>query len=341
MIWMTDKDGNTIFVNEGWIEFTGKKKELEMGHGWEAGIYPEDLQKGKETFNEAMAEKKEFFLEYRLKRHDGKYRWLSEKGSPRYSGSGEFEGFIGTCMDIDEIKEHERRKDDFIIIASHELKTPITSIKGYVQLLVAMFKDYERTRILPPESSVRSSLTTIEKQVNKLTRLLAELLDLSKIETGNLDLEKTVFNLNDLVAETIDEIQLTAPNHVISLSNGDSYKVFADRDRIAQVILNLLTNAVKYSPEAAKVEVKVYDDKNGQVTVSVSDQGIGIDKQEHSRIFERFYRVEGKEEQTYPGFGIGLFIASEIIARHESKLAVKSETGKGAEFSFSLLIANN
>ncbi len=233
-------------------------------------------------------------------------------------------------------QEHERRKDDFIIIASHELKTPITSIKGYVQLLTIMFNEYEKTRNLPSESSVRSSLHTIEKQVNKLARLLSELLDISRMESGKMELNKTVFNLNELIAETIEEVQLTAPDYEIKFSNAPSQMVYGDRDRIAQVILNLLSNAVKYSPNKKNIEVDLHDNSNGEVIVSVKDEGIGIARQEHQKIFGRFYRVEGKSEQTYPGFGIGLYIAYEIIHRHNGTLSVVSEKGKGSVFSFSL-----
>jgi signal transduction histidine kinase len=235
-----------------------------------------------------------------------------------------------------ELKEHERRKDDFIIMASHELKTPITSIKGYVQLLFALFHEYERTGNLPSEDSVRGSLTTIEKQIDKLTRLLSELLDLSQIERGNLRLERKTFNLSELVSETVDEARHAARERQIIFDNAaEEVLVDADRDRIGQVVLNLITNAIKYSDKTEPVKVKM-EQKDGQVFVTVIDQGIGIPQKDHQRIFERFYRVEGKREQTYPGFGVGLYIANEIITRHGGRLSVKSEAGRGSEFTFAL-----
>lgn len=236
---------------------------------------------------------------------------------------------------IREIREHERRKDDFIIMASHELKTPITSIKGYVQLLLALFREFERTRQLPSEEAVRSSLNTVEKQINKLTRLLSDLLDLSRIERGKLELEKKRFNLAELVKETIDEVSHTATGRHIIFKDGFDVEVIGDRDRIGQVMVNLLSNALKYSQAPHPVIVDMHTE-NGHVTVNISDEGIGISEPDQQKIFDRFYRVEGKSEQTYPGFGIGLYIASEIVNRHGGKLTVKSKKGEGSIFGFTI-----
>jgi len=150
-----------------------------------------------------------------------------------------------------------------------------------------------------------------------------------------LELHKTKFNLAGMVEETVEEIRHTASRHAIIIQNDFEGNVYADKDRLSQVLLNLLTNAIKYSPEADSVEVYV-EEKNGSAAIKVKDHGIGIDKKDHSKIFERFYRVEGKSEQTFPGFGIGLFIASEIVRRHEGTLTVESEKNKGSLFKIIL-----
>ncbi len=236
---------------------------------------------------------------------------------------------------IAEIREHEKRKDDFIVMASHELKTPITSIKGYVQLLFALFNEYQRTRELPSEESVSSSLGVIDKQIKKLTRLLSELLDLSRLERGKLELQLNEFNLNEVVKETIDEVRQTASNREIIVEESGTARVMGDRNRIEQVMLNLLTNALKYSEAPDPVNVRI-DATDKEVRVTVRDKGIGINEAEQQKIFERFYRVAGKSEQTYPGFGVGLYIAREIITRHGGQITVKSEKGRGSEFQFVL-----
>lgn len=231
--------------------------------------------------------------------------------------------------------EADKLKSDFIKMASHELKTPITSIKGYVQLLLAMVKEKENEKSLSP-LFVKSSLTNIEKQVNRLTRLMGELLDLSKIESGQLELNKEEFSLNELVIDVVQDVLYTNPKHHINIYHDFTSTISADKDRIGQVLVNLLMNAIKYSPEADKIDVTISQHKNSFVAISIKDFGIGIDKKDHERIFERFYRAEGPAEQTYPGFGIGLFIAKEMVTRHNGEIKVESSKGKGSVFTFTL-----
>jgi signal transduction histidine kinase len=215
------------------------------------------------------------------------------------------------------------------------LKTPITSIKGYVQLLLVIYEEMNDEKLIASKGSVRSSLTTVSKQITKLTRLISDLLDMSRIETGKLDLNYSEFDPVLLVEETVQDIRHISSRHNIVIHNEFEGTLEADRDRIAQVLVNLLTNAVKYSPSTDTIDVNIKGETNS-IAVSVTDYGIGINKSEQARIFERFYRVEGKNELTYPGFGIGLFIASEIVQRHQGTIQVKSEKDKGSVFTFTL-----
>jgi signal transduction histidine kinase len=186
---------------------------------------------------------------------------------------------------------------------------------------------------------LKSSLDIVDRQIVTLTKLISELLDLSKIKSGNLVLNQENFDINELIKDKIDEIKHINAAKSISFSKKGNPIVFADRDRIGQVLINFLTNAVKYSPDTLKIKVKAVV-KNNNVIVYVEDSGIGINKADQEKIFQRFYRVEGKNEKTFPGFGIGLFIASEIIKRHNGKIGVESEPGKGSVFYFSLPILN-
>jgi signal transduction histidine kinase len=165
---------------------------------------------------------------------------------------------------------------------------------------------------------------------------MSELLDLSKIETGRLELNKEIFNLNELVIETVQDILYTNSKHTINIYHDFSCNVYGDKDRIGQVLINFLTNAIKYSPGSDKIEVDIKQANKKFVSVSVKDYGIGIEKKYHEKIFERFYRAQGKEEQTFPGFGIGLFIAKEMIQRHNGTINLESERGKGSVFTFTL-----
>jgi PAS domain S-box-containing protein len=235
--------------------------------------------------------------------------------------------------------EADKLKSDFIKMASHELKTPITSIKGYVQLLLTAQKEHDEEEKIVSPLLLRSSLISIEKQLNRLTRLMSELLDLSRIESGQLELNLEEFSINELVIDVIQDILHTKPRQQINLYHDITCRVHGDKDRIGQVIINLLMNAIKYSPGGDKIDVTIRRHDTGHVGVSITDYGIGIEKKFQEKIFERFYRAEGHEEQTYPGFGIGLFIANEIIQRHGGCIYVTSEKRHGATFTFTLPMA--
>jgi signal transduction histidine kinase len=174
----------------------------------------------------------------------------------------------------------------------------------------------------------------MERQVSRLTRLMSELLDMSRIEAGQLELNKELFSLNELVIEIIQDVLYTNAKFSINVYHDLECMVYADRDRIGQLLTNLLINAIKYSPQTDKIEVKIYRPEKNEAAVSVKDYGIGIAKQDQEKIFERYYRAEGKSEQTYPGFGVGLYIATEIIRRHNGRISVESEKDRGSTFTF-------
>jgi len=334
-LWLTDEEGQNIFVNDTWIHWTGRSLDQQLLQGWVGSVIEEDTETVVNKFHLSFTQRKYFNTEFRFRKTDGQLRWGLAEGYPYYDITETFAGYAGSITDITEIKKLEQRKDDFIKMASHELKTPITSISGYVQLLQNIYNESDNERLHSSKSIVRSSLGTISKQVAKLTRLITELLDLSKIESGKLELNKTEFDLASLVEETVQDVRHTTAKHAIILHNDFEGKLYADKDRIAQVLLNLLTNAVKYSPDSDAIEIYV-EGAGKFVMMRIRDHGIGIEKKEHQKIFERFYRAEGKSEQTYPGFGIGLFIASEIIHRHQGTISVESEKGNGAEFTVML-----
>jgi len=212
--------------------------------------------------------------------------------------------------------------------ASTPSSAPITSIKGYVQFLLKT-----ATSTDPP--LLTNSLASIDKQVSKLTRLISDLLDLTKVDSKDFTLNKEVFNINELVKEAVAEVQNTSLAHTLIIHQKGEYFVEADKTRIFQAITNYLSNAVKYSPKADKVIINIYS-SGRNVVVSVQDFGIGIAKKDQAKIFERFYRVHGKDENTFPGFGIGLFIVREIINRHNGKTWLESEKNKSTTFYFSL-----
>ncbi|MEO7802006.1 MAG: PAS domain-containing protein [Ginsengibacter sp.] len=328
-VWTGDAKGNLNYFNKAVYDYSGLTAEEIEKNGWLQIVHPEERDENVRLWLEAISSGKDFVFEHRFRRADGDYRWQLSRAVPQRDIKGNIKMWVGTSTDIQEIKEQSDEKDYFIGMVSHELKTPITSITGYIQLLQYKYGKGE-------DSFLNNALNIVNKQVTKTTKLISELLDVSKIKSGSLSLNKENFVLTNLISEVIDEVKNINPGYKIDfLNNANNASVCADRDRIGQVLTNLLINAVKYSPEIKQVEVRSFFEDNN-LSVSITDYGIGIKKTDQNKIFERFYRVEGKNEKRFPGFGIGLFVASEIVHRHDGKIGVKSEHGKGSTFYFSL-----
>jgi signal transduction histidine kinase len=228
---------------------------------------------------------------------------------------------------MDEVVRSHQKKDEFIGVASHELKTPLTSVKAYLQLLEKIEKE-------------QPNLTYVHKaqeSMNRLQNLVFDLLDVSKISSGQLQLEIKEFNISELIMDCIHDMQLTTTKHTIIKEGASSNVIIsADRNRVEQVIINLLSNAIKYSPDEKEIIV-TSKKSDSEIIVAVKDFGVGIPKSEHKKIFERFYRATGREFGI-SGFGLGLYICHEIIKRHGGRIWVESEEGKGSTFYFALPI---
>lgn len=330
-LWMTDTKGRNNFVNDTWIEWTGIPAEQQASSGWFEAMVPEERETVDRQFQEAFRNRESFMAEFRIIRKDGVQRWVLSEGSPYYDIEGFFAGYAGSVTDITERKEDELRKNEFLAVASHELKTPLTSVKAYSQLL---FKTYDKGN----DEFLRNALVKVDSQVNKMTKLVGDFLNLSKIELNKFQLQQENFDLAGLVKEVVGEMQVVSLKHSIVLENADPVNVRADKDKIAQVVINFLNNAVKYSPEDKNITVSVIRE-NGQARVVVEDRGIGIKAEEREKIFERFYRSRFNNNISFSGFGIGLYISAEIIRRHNGTICVESESGKGARFYFTLPLA--
>jgi len=222
-----------------------------------------------------------------------------------------------------------QKKDEFMSIASHELKTPITSVKASLQVVERLVSKNEALKPVSP------FVEKAAKQVNKLTEIVNDLLDVTKIQAGKLELLKSQFVLADLVKECADSCLIDNSKHKITVKGNTAIAVFADRNRIHQVICNLLTNAVKYSPVNDEVMVSIEQLNTGYVKVMVADQGIGIPEDKIGEVFDRFFRVE-HTSQSFSGLGLGLYISSEIIKQHGGEIGVVSTLGKGSTFWFTV-----
>lgn len=247
---------------------------------------------------------------------------------PVHSLTGEMLGVSTYVMDITERKVLEQRKDDFINMASHELKTPLTALKTMVQML--------KKRLAKQDLQDHvTSMMRIDSQVDTLTKLITELLDVSKMRSGNLEYADDLVDINELLRNLVETLQPGATQHEIILTGEACKPVHGDKDRLGQVFTNLLTNAIKYSPKAERVSLHI-DTSESAVIVRVRDYGIGIPKDVQKHIFERFYRVQGVRDGNFPGLGMGLYIVEAIVKRHGGKITVESEEGEGSTFSVSL-----
>lgn len=335
----TDPYGNFIYFNQEWLAYTGLSFEELKEKGWTDIIHPDEREDFRKKWQTSLDSGDPFEMELRCRNKNGKYKWHLGRAEAVKDDDDAIKMWIITNTEIQKFKEEEKRKGDFMKMVSHELKTPVTSIKGYVQLLLSMLK---REEVDPVINSLplKPSLERIDHQIKRLTRLISEMLDLSRIEENKLELQKQDFYINELVDDTVQDLKFTNTQHRIEVIHEYTCKIHADKDRIGQVLINFITNAIKYSPDSKDILVKVQKYKNHRVAVSVRDQGIGIEKKNHTNIFKRFYRVGGKSEETYSGFGIGLYLAKEIIQRHDGSITVKSKKGKGSDFCFILSVAS-
>ncbi len=232
--------------------------------------------------------------------------------------------------DVTKQRNYEKQKDEFASIIMHELKTPVSTISGYLQLLQAHLTKRNDKKLLNYASHMTS-------QVTRLTSLVNGLLNSSKIRAVGFEYHQEIFDINELITQTIKDVQKTSETHKISLEGKVEGYVRGDKDRIAQVLINLLINAIRYSPNANRVKVKL-SVKDNRVIISVEDFGIGISKINQKRVFERFFRLNDPTKETFYGMGLGLDISSQIVRHHKGKIWVESKEGQGSAFNFTLPI---
>jgi len=292
-------------------------------------VHPNDKNKVEKALTHAVEQSGIYKAEFRVRRLDNnEMRWMSGFGRAIEWNDHKVTRMVGVMYDVTERKNLEQQKEDFLNIASHELKTPVTSIKAYGEMLEQTFEEIEH-----PESV--SLIHKLNSQVNRLNNLISDLLDTTKIAEGQLPLSYEDFNMCDLITQLVDEFRLLSKKHRLSLTCDCNAEVHADKKRIEQVITNLISNAIKYSPTGGEVNI-MCDSDDHEIKVSVADQGIGIPEEMHDKLFNRFFRVRSGIANTLPGMGLGLYITSGIIKRHGGTLNVKSSPGNGSVFYFTL-----
>ncbi len=267
-----------------------------------------------------------------FERPDGREVFLRVNSAPIHNRKGDIIAAASIISDITETKEGEKRKDDFINMASHELKTPITSLRLYIDILLKQLDKKDEKTFKIGKS--------IAYQADRIQELVSDLLDVSRLQTGKMSFAREEFRLDKLIEQTIDELQGITRDQKIIFSKKGVIKIGADKFRIYQVITNLITNAIKYSPAKTIITVAVEKQKD-MALISVNDEGRGIAKDQQKKIFERLYQVSSDSSQQSSGLGMGLYISREIIRRHKGAIWVESEQGKGSTFYFTLPLLKN
>lgn len=320
-----DCKGNIDFINKKWLSYSNEATFPE--------VHPEDKSIA-EAWKNSRALNTPLKMEVRIKRLDStNFKFHLLRIVP-IQENGSVVKWVGTFTDIDDQKQIEKQKDEFLSITSHELKTPLTSIKAYIQLI-------ERNLDHETEKPIHNYVGRVQAQLFKLSNLISDLLDISKIENGKLKLNKKPFNIHRLIDNVIDTIYHTHDNLKIQiLKQGDIYdkSVMGDEIRIEQVLINYLTNAIKYAPDSDKIIINT-EVNNNTLQISVTDFGIGICEENQKNIFDKFYRVE-ESSLRFQGLGIGLYICADIIRQHEGTIGVSSKYGEGSTFSFTLPLSN-
>lgn len=342
-IWDWNLVSNTMWRSDNFTKMFGYERNDETNRigFWFDKVHPEDRERVQESVYQAINDhERNWSAEYRFRRADGSYAYILDRGSILEDEFKTPYRLVGSIIDITRQKQSEaelikaqaateelmRKKDEFMGIASHELKTPVTSLKGSIQILQRMSE-----KKLPLDQ-LGNFIEKAARQTNKLTVLLDDLLDVTKIQAGKLQLNYSSFDACQMVKESVDEVRAQGGSHELIFQDGFGVTITADRPRLEQVVNNFLTNAIKYSPDAKKVEIYCHADADN-FTVEVRDYGIGIPTAKRDYLFDRFYRVQ-ESSAHFSGLGLGLYISAEIVKRHQGVIGVKGNDGPGSTFWF-------
>jgi PAS domain S-box-containing protein len=345
LVWSTRPDGYHDFYNRRWYEYTGVDAIVTWGGGWNDPLHPDDQQRAWERWKRSLETGEDYEIEYRFRRADGEYRWFLGRALPMRDESGRIVRWFGTCTDIDDQKRLEqqraevlaqaeatsRLKDEFLAIVSHELRTPLTAILGWARL------QRGRPELLP------KAMTVIERNAEAQAKLIEEILETSRIVTGKVRLSRRLADLIDIVQAAADTIRPAAENKAlhleVSLDSGP-IPIDCDPDRLQQVVLNLLVNAVKFTPDGGRVQVRIEREEE-RARVVVADTGRGISSTFLGHVFDLFRQAESSTTRQHGGLGLGLAITKQLVELHGGTVTAASKgLGEGATFVVTLPLAS-
>ena len=339
LLWMAGNDSECYFFNETWLLFTGRSLEAERGVGWAEGVHHEDLHQVLETYMTSFYARREFEMEYRLRRADGEYRWVLDHGAPRYTPDGRFAGYIGSCIDITDRRKAEedlktvagrllRSNEElqrFAYIASHDLQEPLRTIIGYTQLLARRFPE-----IHDAEADELIALTVQEGQRMKL--LIEDLLRYSRL--GGEERRRRIVDCGAVALEVLASLRSAIDESGAEVTVEPLPAVMGDPSQITHLFQNLLSNSIKFRGDRVpRIDIAASRGTD-ECTFTFRDNGIGFDMRYLDRIFVIFQRLHHKDE--FPGTGMGLAICKKIVELHGGRIWAESVPGDGATFFFTL-----
>jgi PAS domain S-box-containing protein len=342
IVWITRPDGYHEYYNKHWWDFTGMSWEEARGDGWNVILHPEDRQRAIERWEHSLSTGEPYEIEYRLRRsQDGEYRWFLARALPQEDDFGKIVRWFGTCTEIHEQKQVEEQlrtahdemasaneqKDQFLALLSHELRTPLNSILGWTRLM--------QEGLLEPEE-LPEAVNSITNNAKAQAQLIEDILDISRIINNKLRLERRVLPLADIVeaaANAIRPLAEAATLRVAYTVEAGDLLVDADPGRLQQIITNLLTNAVKFTPPGGKIDLKLTR-AHSFASIEVSDTGKGIDEAFLPYIFDRFKQADSSNTRQQGGLGLGLAIVRHLVEMHGGIIRASSPgPGKGAAFN--------
>lgn len=337
IVWKAGADGVIDFISYKWADFIGIDRNDPDAFRWELFVHPDDLQKVVDVWSGSVERGETYELAFRVQHHRDGYHWVSSRSEPVRNEDGVIIMWYGTLRDIEDIKRAEhtlvsaaREKDEFLAILGHELRTPLSAIATGAELL-------DEGELSDGDISLTSRL--INREVKHLTRLVDDLLDLSRLSTGKMRLQTKVVKLNSLLDSCFESVQSNAEASSVSLHftpAAEEVYAICDEVRVAQCVKNLLNNAIKFSPEGAQVHLALTDHSH-EVHISVKDFGIGIDKSEIETLFHPFKQSSAGEKHDSQGLGLGLSIVRDLITLHDGRVWAESDgLDKGSEFFIAL-----
>lgn len=353
MIWVSDTDKLCTYFNNTWLEFTGRTMEQELGSEWVNGVYPEDLERCLSIYNEAFDARRPFIMEYRLRRHDGKYRWIQDVGKPTYSSENVFTGYIGSCSDVhdqrmmkeelehlvqqrtmelyqalDREKEMNELKSRFVSMASHEFRTPLSVVLSSTSLI----EQYAGPEA--KDDKIIKHVNRIKSSVKNLNSILNDFLSLDKLEQGNVEIDIETFDLKDFMNEVVEDVlPLQKKGQQINMSHAGDSQVNLDLKKLRYIMVNLISNSIKYSAEDTAIYLSS-ENRNGKITITLKDHGIGIPAEEQKHMFNKFFRANNTGN--VQGTGLGLTIVKRYIELMNGQIDFTSKVGEGTTFNIEL-----